>query len=78
MPTLLRVGPYRLFIYSIDCQEPAHIHVERDRNVAKFWLEPVRMQNSGGFRRNEINRIYRMIDENLDELLRGWHERCDD
>jgi len=78
MPTLLRVGPYRFFIYSVDCQEPAHIHVERDRNVAKFWLKPVRMQNSGGFRRNEINRIYRVIDEHLDDLLRGWYERCGD
>ena len=78
MPALLRVGPCRFFIYSIDCQEPAHIHVERDQNVAKFSLKPVRMQNSGGFKRHEINGIYRVIDENLDELLWGWHERCDD
>ena len=76
MPTLLRVGPYRIFMYSIDCQEPKHVHVERDNNVAKFWLEPVRMQTSGGFRRNEINRIYRLIEDNLDELIRGWNERC--
>jgi len=23
--------------------------VERDDNVAKFWLDPVRLQGSGGF-----------------------------
>lgn len=54
------------------------MHVERDSNVAKFWLTPVRMQSSGGFRPNEINRIYRVIDENLDELMRRWYERCGD
>lgn len=78
MPALLRIGPYRFFIYSMDCQEPPHVHVERDNKVAKFWLVPVRVQSSGGFKRNEINHIYRMIDENLDELLRGWDERCRD
>lgn len=78
MPTLLRVGPYRLFIYSADCQEPPHVHVERDDKVAKFWLEPVRLQQSGGFRRNEINRINRVIDEHWEALLRGWNERCRD
>ena len=78
MPTLLRIGPYRFFIYAADCQEPAHVHVERDDNVAKFWLKPIRIETSGGFRRNEINRIYRVIEDNLDELLRGWNERCGD
>lgn len=78
MPTLQRVGPYRFFIYSIDCQEPPHIHVERDSNVAKFWLTPVRIQSSGGFTRSEINRIYDVIDANLDALPGGWHERCND
>lgn len=58
MPTLLRIGPYRFFIYAADCRGPAHVHVEHDNNVAKFWLKPVRLETSGGFRRNEINRIY--------------------
>jgi hypothetical protein len=78
MPTFLRKGPYRFFIWSMDCQEPPHVHVERDDHAAKFWLSPVRMQSSGGFRRNEISRIWQYIDENLEELLRGWHDYCDD
>jgi len=43
--------------YSGDRDEPPHVHVERERNKAKFWLDPVRLQNSGGYNRNEINRI---------------------
>lgn len=78
MPTLLRTGPYRFFIYSVDCQEPPHIHVERDSQVAKFWLTPLRLQNSGGFRRNELNRIYRLVDGHVNHLLRGWDEYCND
>ncbi|MEZ4515116.1 MAG: DUF4160 domain-containing protein [Chloroflexota bacterium] len=50
--------------------------MERENHVAKFWLTPIRIQSSGGFKRNEINRIYRVINDNLDELLRGWHELC--
>lgn len=43
MPTVHKVpGPYRLFFYSFDCNEPKHVHVRRERMVCKkFWLEPV-------------------------------------
>ena len=57
MPTLLRVGPYRFFFYSGDRTEPPHVHVERENDRAKFWLDPVRLQESGGFGRSEIRRI---------------------
>ena len=74
MPTVLRVGPYRCFFYAGDREEPPHIHVEREDNIAKFWLEPVRLQSSGGFSRREINRIRRLIEENQPGILEGWHE----
>lgn len=74
MPTVLRFGSYRFFFYAGDRDEPPHIHVERDNNRAKFWLEPVRLQNSGGFGRTEINRIQRIIEENRSDLLRSWNE----
>ena len=74
MPTVLRSGPYRFFFYAGDRDEPPHIHIERDDDKAKFWLEPVRLQNSGGFSRTEINRIHKPVEENLDDLLRSWNE----
>jgi hypothetical protein len=64
MPTVLRVGSYRLFFYSGDREEPPHIHVERGDDSAKFWLEPVRLQSSGGFNRREINYIREIVEEN--------------
>lgn len=72
-PTVLRIGAYRLFFFAGDRQEPPHIHIERDDNLAKFWLDPVRLQNSGGFSRNEIARIQRVIIENQKLLLESWN-----
>ncbi|MGA9773862.1 MAG: DUF4160 domain-containing protein [Blastocatellia bacterium] len=74
MPTVLRNGPYRFFFYAGDRDEPPHVHIERDTNIAKFWLEPVRLQNSGGFNRSELNRIQKFVGENRDDLLRSWNE----
>jgi hypothetical protein len=47
MPTVLRIGPYRFFFYASDRQQGPHVHVERDDKVAKFWLQPVRLERSG-------------------------------
>jgi len=74
MPTVLRVGPYRFFFYAGDYDEPPHIHVERDDNKAKFWLDPVRLQNGGRFSRKEINQIQKLVKENQEYLLRSWDE----
>jgi hypothetical protein len=74
MPTVLHVGPYRFFFFAGDREEPLHIHVERDDNIAKFWLDPVRLQRSGGFRRVEIERIRRLVERNRERLVRSWNE----
>jgi hypothetical protein len=74
MPTVIRSGPYRLFFYAGDREELPHVHAERDDKIAKFWLEPVRFQYSGGFNRMEISRIQKIIQEHQGPLLEGWHD----
>ena len=74
MPTILRVGPYRFFFYAGDDNEPIHVHVEREDNIAKFWLDPVSLQRSRGSRRPEIARIMKMIEEHRTEIMEAWHE----
>jgi len=74
MPTIMVVGPYRLFFWASDRNEPPHVHVERDDRVAKFWLNPVRLQSNGGFRSAEINRIFRLVQEREADCLRKWNE----
>jgi len=74
MPTVLRTGPYRFFFYSGDRDEPPHVHVEREASRAKFWLEPVRLAESGGFGRVEIRRLEALVRENAITLRRAWNE----
>ncbi len=73
MPTILRSGPYRLFMFAGDRDEPPHVHVEREDKVAKFWLDPVRLQRTGGFSRVELVRIERILDKYHDNLIEAWH-----
>jgi len=74
MPTVLRVGSYRFFFYSGDRNEPMHIHVESENNIAKVWLDPIRLQNSGGFSRYEINKILSIIFEHQKKLVEAWND----
>jgi hypothetical protein len=74
MPTVLRIGPYRFFFYAGDRDEAQHVHVERDNNIAKFWLDPVQLQASGGFTRTEVNRIQNLVEDNSETLVRSWNE----
>ena len=66
MPTVLRVGPYR--------PEPAHTHVERDAFRARFWLGPVRLADSGGFRGPELARVTALVAEHEATLRSAWDE----
>jgi hypothetical protein len=74
MPTILRIGPYRFFFYAGDSREPAHVHVVRDDCVAKFWLDPVLLERRGAFRRAELNRVLKLVEEHREELLGGWND----
>jgi hypothetical protein len=72
MPTVSRIGPYRLFFFAGDHAEPPHVHVERDDNLAKFWLAPVRFQNNKGFKPSELRNIEDLIERNQEELMEKW------
>ena len=69
-------GPYRFFIYSQDCGEPPHVHISRDQQVAKFWLDPVELVSPGRFTGHELRDIERIIREHHEELMTKWQARC--
>ncbi len=73
MPTVLRTGPYRLFFVSLDRSEPPHIHVRRENMVAKFWLDPIALERTGGFSRAELNTIGKLVQEHRETLLEKWY-----
>jgi hypothetical protein len=51
---------------------PTVLRSGRDENTAKFWLSPVRLQSSGGFRPVEVRRIQRLVEQHQEALLRSW------
>jgi Domain of unknown function (DUF4160) len=67
-------GPHRFLFYSSDAEEPPHVHVERNDGSAKFWLSPVRLQGSGGFKPVEVRRIQRLVERHREALLRSWDD----
>ena len=70
VPTVSDIpGPFRFFFYSFDCNEPQHVHVCRDRQNSKFWLEPVALARNNGFSAKDLNRIRRIILDNLNRIL---------
>lgn len=77
MPTVLQVGPYSFIFFSSDRGEPAHIHVKRDRQIAKFWLKPVRLDKNRGFKDHELNRVAEIIEANQEVILEAWHDYFD-
>ena len=77
MPTALRKGSYRVFFYSSDGAEPPHVHVSRDGAQAKYWLDPVRLERSAGFRLAEELRIRRIISGEREYLIDAWHDFFD-
>ena len=74
MPSILRVGPYRFYFVSHDLHEPAHVHVDRDDQSAKFWLQPIGIARNLGFSPKELRAIERIVREHQTILLEGWDE----
>lgn len=77
MPTVLQVGPYSFIFFSSDRGEPSHIHVKRDKQIAKFWLDPVSLEKNRGFKEHELNQIARLVEEHRTVLLDAWHDYFD-
>jgi hypothetical protein len=65
---------HRFFFFAGDRGEPVHVHVERADSLAKFWLEPVRLERSGGFNARELRAIQRIIEERVSELRGAWDD----
>jgi hypothetical protein len=75
MPVVLRVSGYKFFFYEADVvNEPSHVHVTKEGNEAKYWLDPVRIAREGRFRKSELREIERIIQSNLEFLLKAWKE----
>ena len=77
MPTALRIGAYRFYFYAYDCDEPRHMHVDRENKSVKFWLDPdASLAENHGYGRKELREIERIARENLERLRNEWDAFC--
>jgi Domain of unknown function (DUF4160) len=77
MPTLFRALGCRFHFYANEGspREPAHVHVERGDDTAKFWIEPVvRLAAAQGFSDRDLRRLEQVVGERRAEIRRRWDE----
>jgi Domain of unknown function (DUF4160) len=53
-----------------------HVHIQRERMICKFWLEPVSLAKNRGFSAKELNMIREAILKNKSGIMEAWHEHC--
>lgn len=73
-PTIHRADGYRFFFFSNESHEPKHVHVQRDRMLAKFWLEPVALARSTGYSPQELRRLAELVNENANAFRKAWDD----
>jgi len=74
LPNVLRHGPYRIYFFSHEGSEPAHVHVDRETMTVKFWLKPVVLAKNIGFSPKELRKIKAIVDQHETEFIEAWNE----
>jgi len=74
MPTVLRYKGFRFFFYSLENDEPAHIHIEKGDCAAKFWLRTVQLASNYRFRSHELTVLSKLVKEHRELFLEKWDE----
>jgi len=74
MPTILRSGPYRVYFYSHEPNEPPHVHVDRDKESCQVWLAPVALSSSLGFGARELREMERLVSVTRAILLKAGEQ----
>ena len=73
MPTVLRIGAFRLYFDSHEPNEPPHVHVDQGSATIKVWLDSLDVLKSRGFRAHEIAGIVKLVEAHREALLEAWH-----
>jgi len=73
-PTFKKERGYTFKIYSNE-EERIHIHVMKDDDEAKFWLEPhIELAQNYGFSSQEINEISKIIESYANDFREKYKQ----
>jgi hypothetical protein len=76
MPTIFIDG-YTFRFYSSDVNEPPHVHVIKAEREAKIWLKSLEVAYNRGYNKTELNRVFKLTEQNKAKLLEAWNEYFD-
>jgi Domain of unknown function (DUF4160) len=77
MPVVYRHRDLRFFFYSNEGtpREPMHIHVEKDGNEAKIWLQPdIQVAYNDGYDHRTLRELLEIVAANKARIERAWDE----
>lgn len=76
MPTVYRENGFAFFFYANEGGEAPHIHVRRGDGVCKWWLDPLTLDRSYGFKAGELQLIARILADDAVRLflMERWDE----
>ncbi len=78
MPRIWYEQGFRFSFYSGDRGEPAHVHVSKKHNRAKWWIDPIREARPGRFTRAERSAIRSILRKQREILLAEWRAYFDE
>jgi hypothetical protein len=77
VPVVYRSRGFRFFFYANEGRprEPAHIHVERGDQQAKFWLRPeVAIAYNDGFNARTLRELLRLVETDRERIEKVWND----
>ncbi len=77
MPKIFEWEGYKFFFFSNEGNptEPCHVHVRKNKSIAKYWLLPeVTLDSSWGMSSKELNLLQKKIIENQNLIQEEWNE----
>lgn len=73
MPKILDINGFKFYFFSHEPNEPAHIHVDKAGNTAKFWLSSIDLARNIGFTAKELKEIRLLVETHQEKLTEAWH-----
>ena len=77
MPLFFVHKGVRFFFFSNEGspREPIHVHVRKDKKLAKFWIRPtVQLAESNGFSPKELNNLAKIVQNRKIQIEEAWNE----
>ena len=73
-PTLRNESGYRFSIFSNE-EKRIHVHVYKENNSAKIWIEPVvELAENKGFSQKDLNKIMKIVKGHEEDFKTKYRE----